>query len=307
MPFSYAELERFYEGLVTRARSRGIACAITSGMACVAFGVSEATKDCDLLCAPDSASELLDLLGGAALGGHLPSYRGNLSAPLEARWLRGGWTSHFAWSPAGSGAYLDIFGVAPRSSSPWETETQGFYASPHTVAEMKRTNRDKDWPFVTALGARMIERGDERGWLHIYDENLLRAFGDATRPTADFFKRRPVLQLAANHDPNLRPALRAEIEYWHELDRSRMSIYESAVRRYMVEVRKSRLPPGAALPDQHSLRLRCAEKHLPINPLRDYGVTRMISEARESLARIVNPAALAWLPDVREHFRLLAA
>ena len=56
----------------------------------------------------------------------------------------------------------------------WEKEIQGFYAGPHTVAEMKRTNRDKDWPFVTALGARMIEMGDERGWLHIYDETLLR-------------------------------------------------------------------------------------------------------------------------------------
>jgi hypothetical protein len=174
MPFSYAELEQFYEGLVTRARARGIACAITSGMACVAFGVSEATKDCDLLCTPDSANELLDLLGEAALGGQLPHYRGNLSAPLDTRWFRGGWTSHFVWAPADSGAYLDVFGVAPRSSSHWEKEIQGFYAGPHTVAEMKRTNRDKDWPFVTALGARMIEMGDERGWLHIYDETLLR-------------------------------------------------------------------------------------------------------------------------------------
>jgi hypothetical protein len=55
MPLSYAELEQFYEGLVSRARSRGITCAITSGMACVSFGVSEATKDCDLLCSPDCA------------------------------------------------------------------------------------------------------------------------------------------------------------------------------------------------------------------------------------------------------------
>src|SRR5271165_1744554 len=97
MSFSYAELERFYETLVNRARSRGIACAITSGMACVAFGVSEATKDCDLLCTPDSASKLLNLLGEASLGGRLPIYRGNLTAPLEARWFRGGWTSHFGW------------------------------------------------------------------------------------------------------------------------------------------------------------------------------------------------------------------
>ena len=71
-------------------------------MACVAFGVAQATKDCDLLCAPDAAGKLLDLLGEA---------------------------------------YLDIFGVAPRGSSPWETELQGFYAGPHTVAEMKRTNQ----------------------------------------------------------------------------------------------------------------------------------------------------------------------
>jgi hypothetical protein len=172
---------------------------------------------------------------------------------------------------------------------------------------MKRTNRDKDWPYVTALGARMIEMGDERGWLHIYDENLLRAFGEAAKQSADFFKRRPVLELAAANDPKLRPALRAEIEYWHELDRARLSIYERAVRRYMVEVRKSCLPPGAGLPDQHNLRVRCAEKHLPISPLRDYGVARMISEARETLAQIINPAAMAWLPDVREHFRLAAA
>jgi hypothetical protein len=32
--------------------------------------------------------------------------------------LRGGWTSHFVWDAAGAEAYLDIFGVAPRGSSP---------------------------------------------------------------------------------------------------------------------------------------------------------------------------------------------
>jgi hypothetical protein len=49
MPLSYAELEQFYQGLVIRARRQGIACAITSGMACVAYGMTQATQDCDLL------------------------------------------------------------------------------------------------------------------------------------------------------------------------------------------------------------------------------------------------------------------
>jgi hypothetical protein len=174
------------------------------------------------------------------------------------------------------------------------------------VAEMKRTHRDKDWPYVTALGARMLAAGDALGWLHIYDENLLRDFNKTGKHAAALCRRRPVLELAADHDPRLRAALRAEIEYWHELDRVRMRIYEQAVRPYLVAVRKSRLRPDAALSDQHNLRVRCAEKWLPTNPVHDYGITRMISEAREAVAQIIQPAALAWLPEVREHFTLLA-
>ena len=307
MPLSYAELEQFYESLVAHARRRGIACAITSGMACVAFGVAQATKDCDLLCAPDAAGKFLDLLGEASLHGQLPSYRGHLTPPLDARWMRGGWTSHFVWEAAGAEAYLDIFGVAPRSSSPWEAELHGFYAGPHTVAEMKRTNRDKDWPFVTALGAQMLAAQDARGWLHIYDENLLRTFGGASPAPAELLKRRPVLQLAVANDSRLRAALHAEVQFWHELDRARLHIYQKALRPYMLAVKKAGVPAGAALATQHEIRVRCAEKHLPTNPLHAYGVERMIAEAREALGEIVQLSTLAWLPDVREHFRVVTA
>ncbi len=77
MGLTYAELEQFYEGLVARARDRGIACAITSGMACVAFGVAQTTQDCDLLCAPEAAEEFLGLLEDISLSGQLPAYRGH--------------------------------------------------------------------------------------------------------------------------------------------------------------------------------------------------------------------------------------
>ncbi len=307
MPLSYAEREQFYESLVTRARRRGIVCGITSGMACVAYGVAQATQDCDLLCAPDAAAKFLDLLGKARLHGQLPNYRGHLTPPLDARWLRGGWTSHFVWDAAGAEAYLDIFGVAPRGSSPWETELQGFYAGPHTVAEMKRTNRGKDWPFVTALGAQMLEAQDARGWLHIYDEKLLRTFGRASPASAELLRRRPLLQLAVANDSRLHAVLYAEVQFWHELDRARLHIYEKAARPYMVAVRKERVPAATALATQHEIRVRCAENHLPTNPLQNYGIERMIAEAREALGDMVQPSALAWLPDVRDQFRLLTA
>src|SRR5215467_6562330 len=89
------------------------------------------------------------------------------------RWHRGGWTSHFEWEIEPQAVTLDVFGHALRESFPWPNEILGLYAGAETVAEMKRTNRDKDWAFITALGARMIEVEDERGWLHIFREDAL--------------------------------------------------------------------------------------------------------------------------------------
>jgi hypothetical protein len=199
-------------------------------------------------------------------------------------------------------AYLDVFGVAPRGSSPWEAELEGFYACRHTVAEMKRTNRERDWPFATALGAQMIERGDPRGWLHIFDDELLCALTRSARPPTSLLKQRPVLKLAMENDLRLRSAVHAEAQFWHELDRARLGIYQKAVRPYMRAVRRSRLS-GAGLEIQHQTRVACAEKYLPLDPLAEYGVTRLIADAHQALKQLVNPAALEWLPDVREHFK----
>lgn len=307
MPLGYAELERFYEGLVTRARAQGITCAITSGMACVAFGVAQTTKDCDVLCAPEAAERLLELIHTTRLGEQSPRYRGNLSPPLDARWLRGGWTSHFYWRTPDAEAYLDVFGLAPRGSSPWEAELHGSYASQHTVAEMKRTNREKDWPYVTALGAQMLRERDPRGWLHIFDEDLIRTFLAETQIPAGLLRRRPVLQLALANDSRLRAALHAERQFWHELDRVRIRIYARAIRPYLVAVRKAQIPEQEPLDAQHRARVECAQRHLPFYPIRDYGLDRMVAEAREALAQLVHPAAMEWLPDVREHFSNVTA
>ena len=92
---SQAELDRFFERLVTTVQTQGGVCAITSGMACVQYGVASATKDCGLLCSADSAGQLLNVLRVTSLYGVGCAYRGHLTPPLDPRWLRGGWTSHF--------------------------------------------------------------------------------------------------------------------------------------------------------------------------------------------------------------------
>jgi len=298
------ELHIFYEDLVRKLRDRGVVCAITSGLACVHYGVAESTKDCDLLCHLTSFGHLLDLLLETQVGGVECRYRGNISPPLDARWHRGGWTSHFEWPAEPTVVTLDVFGHALRESVPWAREIFGLYASPQTVAEMKRTNRDKDWAFITALGVRMLEADDTRGWQHIFiAETMLESVGQYPCP-AHLVEGRPALKLAQQRDPRLPGALNAERKFWEELDRRRIRILEQHLRPYVSAMRKARFGRNLSLREDHALRIESASRHLPETPLHDYGLQKYIGEAKAALvnAELVPENALTWLPDVTIYF-----
>jgi hypothetical protein len=299
-----ADLHLFFEDFVRELRSRGVLCAITSGLACVHYGIAETTKDCDLLCHPDAFQELLNLLSLTQIQNATCGYRGNISPPLDPRWHRGGWTSHFEWLPDPGPVTLDVFGHAVRESTPWERELLGLYAGPQTVAEMKRTNRDKDWPFITALGERMIEADDQRGWLHIFNiDTLNQLFAENSCPP-ELIAQRPALQLSANRDPRAVGALNAERRFWEELDRRRIQILERHLRPYVSAVRKGRHKRQLPLRDDHSLRVACASEFLPTNPLKDYGLQKHIDEAKAALVKsgVIPEAALTWLPNAMIYF-----
>lgn len=302
-----AQLHLFYEDLVRTLRDRGVVCAITSGLACVHYGIAETTKDCDLLCHPGSFGDLLELLSATRIQGVACRYRGNISPPLEARWHRGGWTSHFEWVTEPRAVILDVFGHALRESSPWGRDLLGIYAGPQTVAEMKRTNRDKDWPFITALGARMIEADDDRGWLHIFDADTLAELLKDRPCPPEMAAQRPALKLALNHDPLTAGALNAERKLWEELDRRRIQILERHLRPYVSAVRKARAGITLSLSDEHKARVDCATRHLPVNPLKEYGLQRYIDESKKALvgSGLIPDSALTWLPDVAIYFNWL--
>lgn len=277
---TYEELEKFYHRILHRVRARGSTCAITRGMACVAYGVAPTTKDCDVLCLPDDADTFRAVVFETKLAGVTPRYRGHLTPPLDARWLGGGWTSHFLWEAETGAAYLDVFGVAPRASTPWEAELRGLYVHQHTVAEMKRTDRDKDWPFASTLGVKMLEAGDERGWLHIFDAALLAKAGKKAKCPSAIIAQRPVLKLLADKDERLEIAVRAEVEFWKQLDHVRMRVHARAVRRYMLAVKRDPRSTAADIQVQHVSRVEHAERLLPTNPLRNYGLDRLVGGAR---------------------------
>lgn len=300
----YAELEAFFTGLVRTAQSRGIICAITSGMACVHFGVAATTKDCDVLCTVEQMEEFRGLLATTELQGVRPGYRGNLSPPLDARWMRGGWTSHVSWQLRAEEACLDVFGVAPRGSSPWERQLSGIYARQNVVAEMKRTNRQKDWPFATALGGQMLEAGDSNGWLHLYDADVMRRFAKNTLPDERLVQLRPVLRLAPFKDSTaLSRALFAERVFWSALDEVRIRIYQRHLRRYVAAVRRAlAAQPGADFAASHAVRVECALAHLPLRPMREFGLGKMVEEAQAKACATMGSDVVGWLPAAGRHF-----
>lgn len=299
---SQAELDRFFEQLVATVQRSGGRCAITSGMACVYYGVAQATKDCDLLCGADSIGYLWNTLRTTTLRGTGCVYRGHVTPPLHPQWLCGGWTSHFTWDLGDNAAYLDVFTVAPRSSSPWMTEASGLMAGMHIVAEMKRTDRPKDWPCTTALGMKLLEEGDSRGWLHIFDVAILReVFARVPLPDT-MIARRPCLALLRDDDPRLERAVFGETVFWQTLDRLRTQVYQTAVRKYFLAVKKD---PQADVPDldrQHDVRVWHAERLLPTSPLRDYGLERLVAESKTTAASLLAPGALDWLPEATMNF-----
>lgn len=297
-----SELDRFFEQLVAAVQAQGGGCAITSGMACVQYGVAQATKDCDLLCAADSAGQLFSVLRATPLRGVPCAYRGHLTPPLERRWLRGGWTSHFHWDLGEAAAYLDVFSVAPRASSEWTIEGAAALTGMHTVAEMKRTDRPKDWPFATALGVKLLEEGDPRGWLHIFDVVTLReVFARVPLPDAQIAQR-PCLALLRDDDPRLELAVFGETVFWQTLDRLRVQAYQTAARGYFMAVKKDLEADVPDLDRQHAVRVRHAERLLPVSPLRDYGLDRLVAEAKSKAGELVAAGALDWLPDASRHF-----
>lgn len=299
-----AQLHLFYEDLVCQLRDRGVVCAITSGLACVHYGIAETTKDCDLLCHTDAFGKLLRVLSETRLEGHSCRYRGHISPPLDARWHLGGWTSHFEWDVPTHAITLDVFGCAVRQSSPWERDLSGLYAGMNVVAEMKRTNRDKDWPFINSLGTEMLRARDPRGWLHLFDAEPLSELREEFDIPSELLSVRPVLQLALDRDPRLHPALLAERHFWKELDRLRIRIHRSALRPYVLAMGREGIARDN-LQEQHAARLACAERTLKQNPVATHGIGRLIQDARDATAAFVKPELLQWLPNVRPHFTYL--
>jgi len=227
---------QFYRIFRDLLKEQGVRALLTSGMACVEYGIQETTKDTDWIIHPDEFEKLVALLchqeKGLTGANWRISYRGIFGAPLDRQYHLGGWTSHLAiWSHALSPEeHLDFFGKPPRvDSGLWLRET-GSIASRSTVAAMKKTDREKDWPFVNSLAAQDWFSGSHEGLLHLRDIPVLRKAwpsltGDQRQ---DLVKKRPLLgRIEESNDIVLERLLIIEKNLWERVNRLRYQIYQT--------------------------------------------------------------------------------
>jgi hypothetical protein len=223
----------FLDIFVNRLKEAKIRFAITSGMACVHYGLQQNTKDSDWIFCEQDVELLRDFL--IRIEGELPPwrvcYRPVFGAPMDRKYLSHGWTCHLAvWNKADSPEnHVDLFCSPPRVM-PEEIVFNGdLFASRHVVAQMKKTDREKDWPIVDGLGLQDWIRKRPEGVLHIRSvPQLCEAWADCPlteRPA--MAKIRPLLGLIETVSTmQLERLLLIERQIWQCVNRERYGVYQ---------------------------------------------------------------------------------
>jgi hypothetical protein len=217
---------------------------LASGQACVWYHLTLASKDGDWIVREDEAalSRVRDELSKRGA-------RYRLGAPLDVRWLSGGWSSHFESIDAAGIRYRYDFVSRPPRLSPsqlrnvWSQIDSG---APAVVPKrelilLKQTLRLKDYPFIGVLATQLNETEDQLRWTldpqHMMD--LLAAHPELISKLAQI---RPAMHqiLRENAPRNLEAlgvAIDAEIRNFRRDDEQRVMAYTTAMQSWATRFR----------------------------------------------------------------------
>ena len=244
-----------------------VVALLASGQAVVFYRIALMSKDGDWV-----------LRETAAACGHVrsvlarrgASYRPG--APLEARWLAGGWSSHFEFfderrrrircdfvsrPPRIAHDDLDAMFAAARGEGALRV------VDPERLILLKRTQRAKDYPVIGELSRLLPAPGELESTTD--PDRILELAGTFGRESARESVRAARLGLPR---AEVVAALAGEIDRMQREDRRRMKGYELAAEAYLREFRSAGLA-DAPLEEAHRIALGLAEALLPDEPLRE--------------------------------------
>lgn len=256
-------MQNVYFELTRELNAEGPIAALASGQAVVFYRLAMMSKDGDWILAetPEACRRAL-----AVLGQHGARYRPG--APLDVRWLAGGWSSHFEFFDSkGRRIRCDFLTRPPRVQrdevaalfAPTPEETLVVQVEP--LIRMKQTQRAKDYPVIGEL-ARLLPPEREIELTTDPDRVLALAdrFGEGSR-------RRAVQAARAGRSrEEVVVELAREADRMQAEDRARLERFRAAAGTYLRELQPeyvTELP----LPQAHPRLVELAERWLPRDPL----------------------------------------
>jgi hypothetical protein len=196
--------------------------------------------------------------------------RYRFGAPLDVRWLRGGWSPHLEFHSEGLRIRTDFVTrpprIPPESLDRMWREAEGQpvpFASARDLAEMKKTDREKDYAVIGELARRMDSIDDQLLVSRSARDLAVLAAAHPGRVSA-LIARRPALATIPHGRDALEAALDAERRQLMRANEDRLARYKRAAERWATAWPElSRKLEGLRLPEAHDLMVGEAERLLP--------------------------------------------
>ena len=241
---------------------------LSSGQAVVAHRLAIMSKDGDWILREDE--DAVDRVL-AVLDRHGARYR--LGAPLDTRWLAGGWSSHFEFRADGMRVRTDFVARPPRVTPKelarmWcDAEASGdFVVGLEPLAALKLTDREKDYAVVGELARKMTDPRAQLRWSRS-SRDIVRLAASHPEALADVARERPLLDFAAAGRDVLDEELDRERRALMRVNEERLGRYRAAAHAWAaIWPDVSREAQHMSLGDAHRLVTRRAEGVLPFAP-----------------------------------------
>ncbi|MGB6222088.1 hypothetical protein [Haloferula sp.] len=261
-------VENIYLALTREFNDGETRAIISSGQAVVLHRLAIMSKDGDWIVREHPAD--LDFIL-TVLESRNARYR--FGAPLDARWLAGGWSSHLEFMADGIRVRCDFFSRPPRLSDEqlaqlWATHSgqQIPFLEIEALLMVKQTQREKDYAVIGELARKLPP---EVQVLHSRSaRDLIAAASETPDLVRGLESQRPLLlhALLKNRD-TLEEALDKERRQLMRADENRLAAFSaaSATWRTVWPALQPSLT-GMPLKKAHALILQAAEDELPFHP-----------------------------------------
>lgn len=196
--------------------------------------------------------------------------RYRFGAPLDIRWLQGGWSSHFEFLLDGIRVRTDFVTRPPRLSADtikrlWSelAATSIPHVGPRELAEMKKTDREKDYAVIGEL-ARLMENPSDQLLYSRSARDLIELADQYPEILSSLSDHRPLLKAVSQGRRALEVLLDAERRNFMRLNEERLNRYMKAAQPWADNwPTTQKAMRGSSLEEAHNLMVNRAQNILP--------------------------------------------